>query len=375
MKSLAKFFAALLLLAMLAPRPVALAADILPAKDAAVQLIPATDARFRYEGRIDFSDPAAPVIIWQGSRISLDFDGPVLALRWAGATDQNFFNVQVDDTTVVVAVPAGPARRIDVPLTLAPGRHRLSLFKRTEAGAGTARFAGVEIAAGARAWAPAMPAYRLRMEFFGDSIMAGACNEDGAEDQWENRRTHNNALSYTALTAAAFSADYRCTAVSGMGVAAGYVDVKAGQVWDRLYPVAGAPRANLAAWQPDVALINFGENDDSFPRVNHQPFPADYVGNYVALGRAIRAAYPHAHLVLLRGGMAGGAQSVKLIAAWNEVVRELEAADPAVSHYVFKHWSLNHPRVSDDRAMTDELVGWLQAQDFMAKYSGKESRQ
>ena len=138
MKSLAKFFAALLLLAMLAPRPVALAADILPAKDAAVQLIPATDARFRYEGRIDFSDPAAPVIIWQGSRISLDFDGPVLALRWAGATDQNFFNVQVDDTTVVVAVPAGPARRIDVPLTLAPGRHRLSLFKRTEAGAGTA---------------------------------------------------------------------------------------------------------------------------------------------------------------------------------------------------------------------------------------------
>ena len=37
--------------------------------------IPATDARFRYEGRFDFSDSNAPVIVWQASRISLDFEG------------------------------------------------------------------------------------------------------------------------------------------------------------------------------------------------------------------------------------------------------------------------------------------------------------
>src|SRR6185312_11715 len=116
----------------------------------------------------------------------------------------------------------------------------------------------------------------LRLEFFGDSIMVGACNEDGPADQWEDRSTHNNALSYTTLTAAAFKADYRCIAVSGMGIATGYVDVKAGEVWNRLYPVADSQLADLKSWQPDVAFINFGENDDSFSRSQHESFPAGY---------------------------------------------------------------------------------------------------
>jgi hypothetical protein len=195
--------------------------------------------------------------------------------------------------------------------------------------------------------------------------MVGACNEDGANDQWEDRSTHNNALSYTALTAAAFAADYRCMAVSGMGIASGWTDVKAAQVWDRLYPVVGAPRADLKAWQPDVAFLNLGENDDSFTRRHDQPFPAGYTPGYVALVRAFRAAYPQTEIVLLRGGMFGGAQSVPLREAWEAAVKELETGDSGVSHFVFTHWSTNHPRVSDDHALADELVAWLKAQPFM----------
>ncbi len=332
-----------------------------------LKFLPASDNCFRYEGRIDFSDPAGPVVVWQGSRISLDFEGAQLALRFAGATGQNFFNAGVDGINVVVAVPAGTAQRIALP-PAGPGRHRLVLFKRSEAAAGQVRFAGVELSAGALAWAPAATDYRLRMEFLGDSIMAGACNEDGAADQWDDRRTHNNALSYTALTSDAFHADYRCTAVSGMGVAAGWTEVKAGQVWDRLYPRADAPRADLRAWQPDVLCINLGENDDSFTRKHGQPFPAGYTAGYVTLVKAIRQAYPRAQIVLLRGGMFGGAQSEPLREAWAAVVKELEAADPHVSHFVFTHWSTNHPRVADDRALADELVTWLKAQPFMRSF-------
>lgn len=332
------------------------------------QFIPAGDARFRYEGRFDFSDPAGPVVVWAGSRISLDFEGAQLALRFDGASGQNFFDAQVDGVNEILAVREGAAPRIEVPVTPGPGRHRLVLFKRTEAGAGHVRFQGVELAAGAQALAPAAPDYRLRMEFFGDSIMVGACNEDGAADQWADRRTHNHALSYTTLTAAAFTADYRCLAVSGMGVATGWTQVKAGQVWDRLYPVAEAPHANLKAWQPDVAFVNLGENDDSFTHAHGQPFPAGYTAGYVALVKAIRAAYPQTHLVLLRGGMYGGAKSAPLREAWEAAVKEVESGDAAVSHFVFTHWSSNHPRVSDDRALADELVTWLKTQPFMRRF-------
>ena len=333
------------------------------------QFIPAGDPRFNYEGRFDFSEPSSPVVIWQGSRISLDFEGAQLALKFTEAKDQNFFNVQVDDGPVeIIAVRNAGPQRIELRALKTAGRHRLVLFKRTEAATGQARFTGVEIAPGAQAWAPAKPAYKLRMEFFGDSIMVGACNEDGATDQWEDRSTHNNALSYTTLTAGSFTADYRCIAMSGMGIATGYVEVKAGEVWNRVYPLADSLLADLKSWQPDVAFVNFGENDDSFSRAQQQPFPAGYTPGYIALMKAMRAAYPKTHFVLLRGGMYGGSQSTSLREAWEKVVKEVEATDPEISHYVFTHWSSTHPRVSDDRALADELITWLKRQPFMKRF-------
>ena len=332
------------------------------------QFIPVAAANFRFDGRFDFSNPASPMVIWQGSRISLDFEGAILILRFGAAVDQNFFNLTVDGRTEIVAVPAGTSSNCHWPHALGGSRHQLTLIKRSEAAAGQVGFKGIEIAAGAKTWAPFDPHHNLRLEFFGDSVMVGACNEDGAIDQWEDRRTHNYALSYPALTAAAFNADHRCIAISGMGIAAGYVEVKAGQVWDKLYPRVDSPSADLKAWQPGVAVVNFGENDDSFTRNENLPFPAGYTVGYVALIKAIRAAYPDTHLVLLRGGMFGGAKSPALRDAWEAAVRELAAGDPAISHFVFTHWSELHPRVSDDRKMADELTSWLKQQPWMARF-------
>lgn len=330
--------------------------------------IPAADARFRYEGRFDFSDSNAPTVIWQASRISLDCAGDALGLLFDDARGQCFFNATVDGSNTVVEIREGkPAQ----PATLAgfgPGRHHLVLYKRSEADAGTVRFRGVELAAGEKAWVTTTTAYRFRMEFFGDSITVGACNEDGDADQWDNRRTHNAALSYAALTANAFSADYRNIAVSGMGIATGWVDKKAGEVWDKIYPNPASSRADLTNWIPQVVFVNFGENDDSYPRVHGQSFPTNYTDGYVALVRAIRAAYPAAHIVLLRGGMYGGAQSEPLRAAWEAAVTQLEAADPGISHFVFTHWTQNHPRVADDRTLADELIAWLKQQPFVQAY-------
>ncbi|MGO8838334.1 MAG: GDSL-type esterase/lipase family protein [Limisphaerales bacterium] len=330
--------------------------------------VPATDARFRYEGRFDFSDSNAPVVIWQASRISLDFTGDALALLLDDAKGQCFFNATVDGSNTVVEIREGQPVRPATLTGFGPGRHHLVLFKRSEADAGTVRFQGVVLTDGAQVWSPPPPAYRLRMEFFGDSITVGACNEDGPADQWDNRRTHNAGLSYAAVTAEAFSADYRNIAVSGMGIAAGWVDKKAGEVWDKSRPNPASPRANLTNWVPQVVFVNFGENDDSYPKAHGQPFPAGFTDGYVALVHAIRAAYPGAHIVLLRGGMYGGAQSEPFRLAWESAVSQLEAADPAISHFVFTHWTHTHPRVADDRAMADELIAWLKQQSFMQPY-------
>jgi len=332
------------------------------------RFVPASGVPFRFEGRFDFSDPLRPAVVWQGSRISLDFEGSMLRVCFGGSVEQNVFDLTVDKLSEIIVVPAGPAWRFAWPHKLGNTRHQLTLCKRSEAAAGQVRFAGVEIGANAKAWLPPVIPCKLRMEFFGDSITVGACNEDQATDQWEDRRTHNHALSYSSLTAAAFHADYRCMAVSGMGIVTGYVDVKAGEVWDKVYPRADSPRADLKAWQPDVVLVNLGENDDSFSRSINRPFPSEFTSGYVALVKAIRAAYAQAHLVLLRGGMYGGAKSPELRTAWEAAIEKAGTGDPGISHFVFAHWSSDHPRVSDHRAMANELTSWLKAQPFMSPF-------
>ena len=155
-----------------------------------VRKIAASDARFLYEGRFDFADADAPVVIWQASRISLDFDGNRAQLLFDDAKGQNFFNATIDGINTIVAIREGAARNDSSFENLGPGRHHLLLFKRSEASAGTVRFRGVEFENPAHAWAPRPPIYNLKMEFIGDSITAAACNEDGEKDQWEDRRSH-----------------------------------------------------------------------------------------------------------------------------------------------------------------------------------------
>jgi lysophospholipase L1-like esterase len=378
MKAFNFLFAALILWLLLLVtslnKPIsAAAADVSPhqtAHEGITNWISAADPRFRFEGRFDFSDSNAPVVIWQASRISLDFSGDSIHLLFDDAKGQCFFNVEVDGSNTVVEVLEGKPANPAIVSWLGAGRHHLTIFKRSEADAGTVRFRGIEIGPTAKAWASPKISYKLKMEFFGDSVTVGACNEDGAADQWDNRRTHNSAFSYTALTAAAFSADYRNIAVSGMGIATGWVKPKAGEIWDRLYPKPTSPRADLSQWTPQIVFVNFGENDASFPQAHAQPFPTNFTAGYVSLVQAIRQAYPAAEIVLLRGGMFNGAKSEPLRHAWESAVTQSEAADTGVSHFVFQHWpgNENHPRLADDRAMADELIAWLKVQKFMQPF-------
>ena len=328
--------------------------------------IPASAPAFLLEGRFDEASPAGPVAIWQGSRIHLEFEGAGIELKFADAKGQNFFNAIVDGRTTLISLCEGKPAQGTLIDGLGKGRHRLTLFKRSEAAAGTVRFMGASLPRGANVFPAKKPQTTFRLQFFGDSITAGACNEDGTTDQWEDRRTHNNASSYAALTADALKADYRNIAVSGMGITTGWVEMKAHQIWDRTYPAPTSPGADLNRWIPDVLCVNLGENDDSFSKANHRDFPsADYTSGMMSLIQSIRTAYPSAQIVLLRGGMFGGAKSEPLRAAWEKAVAQLEAYDRRVSHFVFEHWSATHPRVADHRAMADELSAWLRHQPFV----------
>lgn len=328
--------------------------------------IRSTDPLLTYEGRFAAVAPsdAGVTFVWQASRCTFDFEAEALQLSFDEIRGQSFFDIILDGKATVLALREGQAALGASFDGLPRGRHHLTLFKRSEAAAGSARFRAIELPRGGLVRVAPAPGYATSMLFFGDSITAGANNEDGAVDQWEDRSTHNNARSYGAFTAAAFHADYRNIAVSGMGISEGYTPFIAQQIWDRIAPDPAAPRAELASWQPEFVFVNYGENDESFSKNQGRSFPKNFAADYVKLIRSIRGAYPKAQIVLLRGGMWGGANSEPLRRAWEAAAAELVRSDPRVAHFAFQHWTGTHPRASDHRLMADELIGWLKAQPF-----------
>lgn len=309
---------------------------------------------FRYGGRIDDRNSNAPVLVWQASTVETQFSGSALEIGFSRVSGQAFFDLTVDGQTVQLEAVNG---WLKPELNLEKGWHSFKLFKRSEASAGFATFTGVKIDGELRE--PTVHNYQHRFVFYGDSITVGACNEDGNEDQWDDRSTHNSAKSYTTLVASHFNADFRNLAISGVGISAGYQPYTIPGVWDHQYPDPESATVKVGDFKPDIVFTNFGENDDSYTRNQQSEFPANYADNYIRMVKEMRKQYPDSRIVILRGGMFGGAQSERLLAPWKEVVNTLEKDDPNITHFVFKTWYHLHPRVEHHRKMADELIEWL----------------
>lgn len=319
-------------------------------------LVPASDSRFEYQGRIDESRGESRPIIWQNTRTRIAFEGDHLLLRFANVTGQPYFQIEVDGASTSFLATDGA---IDCPLPLSKGKHILTLTKRSEASAGTADFLGIELPLGASAASAPAQSFSAKLLFFGDSITAGACNEDGDADQWDDRSTHNALKSYGALTGKTLGADIRNISVSGMGVAQGWSQPTFPEIWNRYGPNTDFEIATQFDYQPDILFVNLGENDDSFTKAYEKPFPENWSERYIAMVREMRDTFPDAKIVILRGGMFGGSQSERLRGPWEIVVATLKSSDANVYSYAFQHWSNLHPRVADAQKMSDELVAFI----------------
>ncbi len=135
----------------------------------------AADAALCYEGRVDFTAPARPVFIWQGSDVRVDFEGDTLVLVFGACSRSCFFNLEIDGSQTVIELKEGRGpQRFKADVKTGARVHSLVLTKRSEADAGYAVFLGLELAAGAKLQAPRLPTAKLLMQFHGDSITVGA---------------------------------------------------------------------------------------------------------------------------------------------------------------------------------------------------------
>jgi lysophospholipase L1-like esterase len=333
--------------------------------DKAWRPLPPSDPHLRYVGRIDNSQPDAPLLSWSGSEIRARFTGARLALRMLATRGSSFYTVEVDGRSYPLALRGEGMHVWQLPVTLSGGEHSFRLRKRTEASMAEARFLGLMLAQdGKLLQAPAARA--LRIEFYGDSITAGACNGDLGTDQYEDLSTHDGTRAYGALVAERLHADYVGIAVSGIGITRTWDTLLMPQVWNRYAPrldAAIAPATQPGARAPDVVVVNLGQNDHGFPASRGEPFAADFAPRYLSFVRELRKRYPQAKLVLTLGGMSAWKEQPALGRALADTVNQLAAeGDRRVWHYRFNAMSDAHPRIDVHALMADELQDFLQSQ-------------
>lgn len=338
-------------------------------------VIRSDDPRLIYHGRISHIRPWVPVLAWCGTEVLfrirvLDPSHPVvLRFRFGpGMTTgvvqeigQNWFDVRAGESLLATFnVPQGTTYVKQTKLPVQDGNAagiQVTLFKRSEARAGTTALLGIELS-NAELIAPP-PEPRLHIAFYGDSVTVGACDEDGAEDQWEDRSTHDYYYSYAAIVTRALGAAGTTIAVSGMGVVTGWVPFTAEQVRDRTAPDPAAPLCPPDEPEPDIVVIALGENDDSVTRANGRLFPTGFSKAYVRYVRGLRARSPHSLFVCLLGGMPGGSCGPELIGAWSEAVRILADRDPHLRFLHVEQYSETHPRIPAQYALATDLLAFL----------------
>ena len=254
---------------------------------------PASDSRIEYTGRI-LAEGNDVSYDWSGVYARIRFTGPYLAVRLSD-TRNSWFNVWVDREMDPVMDKKFLVAAKDTVITLAEnlgkGEHTVILQKRTEGEQGRVTLHsfisnGEILAADGRK--------ERYIEFIGDSYTCGYGTESDSRDDPFEARTENCALTYAAITARYFNADYSLVSHSGMGIDRNYNDnIRGYNMPDRYSQTFDMDKetvwdASGAGYSPDVVVIYLCTNDFSTGR---QPHETGFVNRYTELLKKIRSNY------------------------------------------------------------------------------------
>ncbi|WP_081933719.1 SGNH/GDSL hydrolase family protein [Massilia sp. 9096] len=335
--------------------------------------VKADDPKLQYTGRIDFAQPAAPMISWPESAIAGTFSGASLALKFDDHEGKNFFNVFIDgdDAHPTVLQLERGLKTYPVAAHLAPGKHRFLVTKRTEGAEGSTLFEGLELADGGKLFEP-LPRPKHRIEVFGDSITSGMGDESPDTGPDDRARDKNSHMSYAAITARALDAELHMTSQSGIGVMMSWFPFTMPDFYDQLSAVGdNDTHWDFSKWTPDVVVINLFQNDSWLIGRDHkmQPEPDDAarIQAYRTFVARIRQLYPKAYIVCALGSM----DATRPGSPWPGYIRSAvaqlrEGGDTRIDTIFFPYTGYGqHPRVKHQQAnaalltpFIRERMGW-----------------
>ena len=326
---------------------------------------------YHYSGRVELRDNNKVLLIGSASSVSFNFEGNscVISLQSVDSFEhQNYVSLELDGEYIGrIRIEKGAIQNFPVFITHKNKKHRLTIYKATEAANGTVLFLGTT----AKLIKNTAPK-KKKIEFIGDSITCGFGNDTAAipcgTGDWYDQ--HNAYWAYGPIVSRSLDVDYVLSSVSGYGMYRNWNDEHKEEaiipdVYENLYLNKDNSKAYDFVFQPDLVSICLGTNDlsDGDGKKERLPFNEEkYVSNYIAFIKTVYKHAPNTRIVLLNSPMVSGDRNVTLVRCLKKVIHAFENDTQHKTIAIFEFQSMkpngcgSHPDIADDKIMADQLT-------------------
>ena len=321
-----------------------------------------------YWGRINTSRDESAELYWSGSSIKINFEGESIQALLKDESGDNYFNIIIDNDSVVVFKPDTTKQYYQLASKLPKGKHSIEIFKRTEWDRGKTDFYGFKLSSKAKLLPKSAPKER-KIEFYGNSITAGYAVEDTSGRDSPDSTFTNNYLSYAAITARHYSAEYQCICKSGIGITISWFPLIMPEIYDRLIPTDSTSKWDFSLYTPDIVVINLFQNDSWLVNMpEREEFKMNFgskapndeylINAYQQFVANIRKHYPHADIICALGNMDATRKESK----WMDYIKRAVANlnDMKIyTHFIPYKETPGHPSITEQEEMANSLIQFI----------------
>ncbi|MCB0745105.1 MAG: electron transporter RnfD [Ignavibacteriae bacterium] len=329
--------------------------------------ISSINPQIEYMGRIgEINIDTTKELYWSGTSIKISFEGKFLNAIFEDENGDNFYNIIVDDDEPYILQLDSNKKSYNL-CELEFGKHTVEIFKRTEWDRGKTIFFGFQI--DKKGSLLPKSAKKRKIEFYGNSITAGYAVDDyEGKDRSEGVYT-NNYLSYAAITARHYDAEYVATVKSGIGIMVSWFPVTMPEIFDRINPNDSLSLWDFSKYQPGIVVINLFQNDswivnmpenESFKLKfgDEKPDEQFIINSYKKFVYEIRNKYPSSNIICMLGNM----DITKEGSPWPGYVKQavMQLNDDKVYTFVVPYKNTpGHPDVKEQEEMVNSLIEFI----------------
>jgi hypothetical protein len=332
------------------------------------QIISNNDAHIHYMGRVDVRD-SATMLSWSGTAVKINFNGTAVKAVLKDEKGESTFNVIVDGKVMGIIHPDTTKQTYTLVEGLPAGKHSLELFKRTEWAMGRTWFYQFNLDGEIL---PAPEEKKRKIEFYGNSITCGYAVEDTTGKDRGTAPYENGYISYAAITARHFDAEYSAIAKSGIGVIVSWFPLIMPEMYDRLDPIDSTSKWDFSKYTPDLVVINLFQNDAWLVmKPEHAQFKARFgdkapgveqiITAYRNFVKSIRTKYPEASIICALGSMDAARKEAPWFGYIQKAVAGLNDKKIYTHSFGYKNTS-GHPSVAEQEAMAKDLIHFIDQQ-------------